>query len=215
MFYNHLRRRVSEWDGKEPSLCPECKQSMIAKAGEIVSWHWAHKSFEGCSNIETPWHITWKLVYLSMPGWEIEYPIEIEGKSYRLDAYNPKTLEAKEFVHCISDSYYKKHWDLLESDHKPEWIWDGNQFRSKYLKWHNHGPQFWFEYGIKPAPLKCYSELGGYLHFNGFFWEMEDDNKWNINDKWQETKPLCSEFERQWKLYAKKRVFQEVVGVIP
>lgn len=42
--------------------CPSCGAGLIAKCGNIVSWHWAHKSRD-CdlwSEPESEWHVNWK-----------------------------------------------------------------------------------------------------------------------------------------------------------
>jgi competence protein CoiA len=43
-------------------VCPACNGSVLAKCGEIVSWHWAHKA-KDCdpwSEPESEWHRGWK-----------------------------------------------------------------------------------------------------------------------------------------------------------
>jgi len=42
--------------------CPSCESTVIAKCGEIVTWHWAHRPDSICSQNEpeTQWHIDWK-----------------------------------------------------------------------------------------------------------------------------------------------------------
>ena len=62
MIYNHDRVAVWDWGGDE-SLCPECGHSLIAKRGDIVVWHWAHKPVTGgksciCPHKESIWHLT-------------------------------------------------------------------------------------------------------------------------------------------------------------
>lgn len=50
----------------EPGLrgrCCRCGHEMIAKCGDYVRWHWAHKSRERCDpwwENETAWHLAWK-----------------------------------------------------------------------------------------------------------------------------------------------------------
>jgi len=43
-------------------ICPTCNGSVLAKCGEIVSWHWAHKSrdCDHWSEPESEWHRAWK-----------------------------------------------------------------------------------------------------------------------------------------------------------
>ena len=45
--------------------CPACQGEVIAKCGEIVSWHWAHK-VKDCdfwSEPESEWHKMWKSLF--------------------------------------------------------------------------------------------------------------------------------------------------------
>lgn len=45
------------------ALCPECRGAVVAKCGDLVSWHWAHLAAnDACwaSEGETPWHVAWK-----------------------------------------------------------------------------------------------------------------------------------------------------------
>lgn len=214
MFYNHERKLVNQWVKGEPSFCPYCRNPMIAKMGRMVIWHWAHYADSGCGYTETLWHMVWKMVYLSVPGWEVEYPVEIDGKQYRLDAYNQRTGSVREFVHSISDTYRQKHLDLLASEYSPLWIWDGDAFRSKFLKWHRRDSDLWFSYGLKRSALWLFKELDSYLHFNGFWWRHWKDNKWFMIES-EKTKFLLSQFNSIRKEYAKKRVFQKAVGHLP
>ena len=44
------------------SNCPTCGGELIAKCGQCVSWHWAHKVSEcdSWAEPETEWHVSWK-----------------------------------------------------------------------------------------------------------------------------------------------------------
>lgn len=51
--------------GASPGLkaqCPQCKNTVIAKCGEINIWHWSHLANEcdSWSEPESRWHIKWK-----------------------------------------------------------------------------------------------------------------------------------------------------------
>ena len=44
------------------AICPVCKNEVISKCGEIITWHWAHKAND-CDlwhENESDWHIGWK-----------------------------------------------------------------------------------------------------------------------------------------------------------
>lgn len=56
---NGKRIQATPFDRAE---CPSCRRQVIAKCGEIVSWHWAHRNDE-CDpwhESESVWHIKWK-----------------------------------------------------------------------------------------------------------------------------------------------------------
>lgn len=45
------------------AVCPLCRIPVTPKCGELVQWHWAHRTGESCdpwSEGETPWHRWWK-----------------------------------------------------------------------------------------------------------------------------------------------------------
>lgn len=72
----------------EPSgrgACPFCKSDVIAKCGEIKTWHWAHKSLITCDPWGEPegdWHYGWKL----LAGLDdTEITIEKNGRRHRAD----------------------------------------------------------------------------------------------------------------------------------
>lgn len=65
--------------------CPFCKSEVIAKCGEIKTWHWAHKSLITCDSWGEPegdWHYGWK----KLAGLDnTEITIEKDGKRHRAD----------------------------------------------------------------------------------------------------------------------------------
>jgi hypothetical protein len=55
-------QRVQAWPQGRAN-CPLCKTETIAKCGQIVTWHWAHKSLIQCDpwwEPESQWHLDWK-----------------------------------------------------------------------------------------------------------------------------------------------------------
>jgi competence CoiA-like predicted nuclease len=59
---NDNGKRVSPTPGAN-AYCQICKDSVIAKCGEIYTWHWAHKIDRHCDpwkEHETEWHRKWK-----------------------------------------------------------------------------------------------------------------------------------------------------------
>jgi hypothetical protein len=50
----------------EAGWCPLCQEQLIAKCGEIVTWHWAHHAQFDCdpwSEPESDWHADWKRLF--------------------------------------------------------------------------------------------------------------------------------------------------------
>lgn len=103
--------------------CPTCGGELIAKCGEIVSWHWAHVSADcdSWSEPETEWHIKWKNCF----------PIECQEVtvgSHRADVLIGG--HAIEFQHSsISASEMREreiHYGELT------WVIDGREFRDRF-----------------------------------------------------------------------------------
>jgi len=132
MLLNHLRQTVQNSDPDVPSLCPDCKDPLIARRGDVMVWHWAHKAGSscGCGAGETKWHLAWKHGYNDFQQWSVEVPITIDGKMYRADAMNTETGKIREFVHSLSASYIQKHLDLKQAGYDVLWILDGDKFTS-------------------------------------------------------------------------------------
>jgi hypothetical protein len=62
-----IGRNGNDYVHPEPggqATCPTCAEELTAKCGDIVTWHWAHKTGTDCdswSEGETEWHARWKL----------------------------------------------------------------------------------------------------------------------------------------------------------
>lgn len=68
------------------ATCPVCEAEVIAKTGEVNTWHWAHRSMSDCDSWhegETPWHLHWKNLFVG--ELEIEKVITRGGKKHRAD----------------------------------------------------------------------------------------------------------------------------------
>jgi hypothetical protein len=50
-------------DGPRRAACLDCEAVMLAKTGEVVSWHWAHltENPHCAAALESEWHLGWKL----------------------------------------------------------------------------------------------------------------------------------------------------------
>jgi Competence protein CoiA-like family len=134
VIFNHARQRVEHFSGGE-SLCPLCGTELIARRGEIVIWHWAHRAFAAgrtaCAFEESPWHLAWKDTYAAWPNWTVEQLVMVRGRKFILDAANLRTGRVREFVHSLSPYYREKHRVLLEQYDDVRWLFDGCVFLSK------------------------------------------------------------------------------------
>lgn len=68
----------------DEAVCPECRDSVIPKRGEIMRAHFAHRPGSACvlaSTGESAWHREWKWLLMTS-GWDVEVPVG----SHRADA---------------------------------------------------------------------------------------------------------------------------------
>lgn len=58
------QRATATPDGPRRGVCPGCNAEMVAKTGEIVTHHWAHRYDDDTPRCEhepeTAWHLAWK-----------------------------------------------------------------------------------------------------------------------------------------------------------
>ena len=75
-------------------ICQCCGGSTIAKCGEHVVWHWAHKRREDCDpwwESETEWHRSWKDRF--PPDWqEVVHYDPVTGEKHIADVKTPHGL---------------------------------------------------------------------------------------------------------------------------
>jgi competence protein CoiA len=107
MLYAENNGQRIEATPKARAICPGCGQEVIAKCGEIVMWHWAHKvgDCDAWAEGETDWHLDWKRRFRS-----VEVTIKRDGEWHRADALtdsgwvvefqhssiSPETISARE-----------------------------------------------------------------------------------------------------------------------
>ncbi|MHB1422805.1 MAG: competence protein CoiA family protein [Gemmataceae bacterium] len=181
MLLNHARRSPVDWDDAQRSLCPDCGAALLARRGRVVIWHWAHqggkrsRDGEGCVSSETFWHLAWKKVYHQFPGWEIEVPIELQGRKYRLDACNLQRSKAREFVHSLSESYMRKHLALRASGLDVLWIFDGEAFASARVRSLRGGGR---KHLLKPKARWLQGRIGGLVHYDHLLWREWKADCW-------------------------------------
>lgn len=164
MILNHKRETVWHFTGGD-SRCPECSAELLARKGEKLVWHWAHKprrsTRNGCSWEESDWHLRWKEVFHDQAGFEIEHPIDINGKRFVLDAVKPQTKQINEFIHSLSPSYVAKHRALLQAKCNVTWLWDGHVFMSERGRSVRGGG---IKRLLKPKAKDLHQEIGGLVH---------------------------------------------------
>lgn len=75
------------------SRCPDCDDELIAKCGDINTWHWAHAAGKDCDpwhEPETAWHRNWKSALEDeFPEGIAEHTIKCGGEWHRADFYIP------------------------------------------------------------------------------------------------------------------------------
>lgn len=177
MIYNHRRERVEDWQGGE-SYCPECRVALIARRGALVVWHWAHRAQarHTCGHDETAWHLRMKAAYLDFAGWEIEVPLALSGRTYRVDAMNTTTKAVREFVHSLSPYYEAKHRALHRSGCAVLWILDGAAFASERRE-HTRTGNGW-RHLLKPKAYALHAVVDSLVHYDGCLWREWRENVW-------------------------------------
>lgn len=115
--------------------CPVCGHKLIAKCGEIMIHHWAHKT--KCTilwNLETEWHLSWKDL-AELNGCEIEksFYTRVADATKRHDIYEfqHSDIQVEELVER-SEFYNQKRYVV-------NWIFDVS---SKFNKGHI---EFWYK----------------------------------------------------------------------
>lgn len=185
MLLNRQRQTARQNISDEKSSCPECDGPLIGKRGEIITWHWAHKSLADCSGggVETEWHMRMKEICLEWPDWQVEFPVKINDSQYFLDAHNPATGEVLEFVHSLSPFYESKHKALHESNYGVTWIVDGAQFAASSRIYRLQWPCTIFNL-LKPAAFSLHQKIGVVVHYDNVFWRSELSMPYDPLRKW-------------------------------
>jgi len=63
MIWGNLKDSRVKATPKKKATCPICKGELVSKCGDVMQWHWAHKSKEDCDSWYEPesnWHRNWK-----------------------------------------------------------------------------------------------------------------------------------------------------------
>lgn len=163
-------------------ICPFCKSEVIPKCGEIITWHWAHKSLKQCDawgEPESEWHYGWK----KAAGLEnTEITIEKNGKKHRADIIiRGKVIELQH-----SPIPTKMVREREEFYGNMMWIVDGSTTllkRSKYPieRWKSKRGKFYYKWtGLTRAWVNEITKPL-YIHFDElliytYHWHVYDRN---------------------------------------
>ena len=99
--------------------CPCCKEPVVAKRGDIVSWHFAHKSGVDCDSWSemSIWHRDWQGVFPR--GWR-----EVGILEHRADVHLPGILTVEFQASPISPSAAADRSDFYGEHGAVVWVFD-------------------------------------------------------------------------------------------
>jgi len=114
---------------KARAICPGCGEEVIAKCGEIVTWHWAHRvnDCDTWAEGETEWHFAWKRRFQN-----VEVTIRRDEEWHRADAMTDSGWVV-EFQHsaistsdiAIREKFYRNM----------VWVFDATKAREPVATW--------------------------------------------------------------------------------
>ncbi len=124
---------------KAKGVCDICGSDTIAKCGEKVMWHWAHKSNRECDpwwENETEWHRNWKAEFPEEFR-EVAHQCEVTGEKHRADikADNGIILEIQNSP--ISLEELRSREDFYKN---LVWIVNGEKFKSRFRIFNTYLP---------------------------------------------------------------------------
>lgn len=152
---------------KARGMCPVCNSEVIAKCGEHILWHWAHKSRKECDlwwENETEWHRSWKNLF---PGnWQEIIQIDsFSGEAHIADVKTPNGLVI-EFQHSTihpdevksRESFYKRMIWVVDGCKNEFDMYNFNIMRGNpnvdgisSFHWHGRSALFKRWYSYKPV----------------------------------------------------------------
>src|SRR5262249_25505638 len=130
--------------------------------------------------------------YHEFPGWDVEVPLELNGRRYRLDAANLRRGRVREFVHSLSDRYVAKHLALRDSGLDVLWVYDGDTFGAARRREIRRGG---LKPLLKPRARWLASRLGGLVHLGSALWREWKEDCWYPVES-ERTAGLVGAFER-------------------
>lgn len=119
---------------KAKGMCEVCGAETLAKCGEKVMWHWAHKSKMECDpwwENETEWHRSWKEKFPESFR-EIIHKCEISGEMHRADIKSVNGIILEIQNSPISLEELRSREDFYKN---LVWIINGEKFHSRFKIW--------------------------------------------------------------------------------
>jgi hypothetical protein len=157
----------NEAQPKTRGLCRNCGAEVIAKCGQMVVWHWAHKSKVQCDQwweSETEWHRNWKSRF-PVDWQEVILHSQITGERHIADVRTPyglvvefqrSTIDPTE-VAARQNFYQTMIWVIdgcrneLDKDHFRLGIGKLNQDGLTGFRWYGKGKLFARWHTTKPV----------------------------------------------------------------
>lgn len=127
---NENGERITALKGRK-ATCPLCTSPVLAKCGEIVTWHWAHVSSHDCDPWAEPdnkWHRSWQLKF--PPEWA-----EVVLGGHRADLKTPNGLVIELQHSGISPSEIREREEFYG---QMIWLFDSMAFESR-LEFYEQG----------------------------------------------------------------------------
>lgn len=126
MLLASVRGSLTEAHPGARALCPGCAERVIAKCGDLITWHWAHEVGAKCdpwTEGETEWHRRWKRIALDF-GCRIEVTFRDGDEWHRADVVRRDgvIVELQHSPLGIGEAldreqFYRRHGGLV-------WLWD-------------------------------------------------------------------------------------------
>jgi competence CoiA-like predicted nuclease len=190
------------------AFCPSCNSIMIAKCGEIMIPHWAHKTHDvNCLyRPETQWHLEWKAEAINH-GCTVEKRIgnnitDVLISNSRVLELQHSGITAKEIQkRCISYGFDGKHTD---------WMFDmENKFDNYQLNLSEKDGYFTFRQKWKKSTIDMLFDIYGKHRYGKVWFDVGVYNKlvyvkklYRSGNGWGIFKTIddvfCSEPQRWW-----------------
>lgn len=146
MLYADTRHGRIEAEPGLQGTCPQCGTPMVAKCGDIVSWHWAHTTTENCdpwSSGEGEWHRGWKRRLEVRCGAKSETVLTRHGQTHRADSMMPNGLVIEyqaNYLNLPDIEARERFYGSMLWIYRCEYAWGRIHFGRRGFWW-KHGPK--------------------------------------------------------------------------